>query len=334
MAMSKPLTSFVLATCMQIWFAVSAGAEASRVGCTRESLHHYRTKTFGALVASNKFTAAIDGMETFLNQGDPDCWAALIGNLSEESSKEQKRAATEYLWARSDLALANLKADKPGACLEIVKVEQGQYYQNPLEIVESEQLDQAFSTNEQVCEARRAEIFPKVSTTACKLPTLPSTILLSDFSESRDAAQPFPIRGVKQSFVVAGQTGFKCLAAVEIGIPKGLAEGKCSNVKECLSTGEPEDAVEERIVELFGITEGADPRFVKLDTIEDGWCGDPELSLHKDSRNGKDALEDVLRVSAGLAACGGGTARAEIDSYFKIKGGKLLELDSSNPGYH
>lgn len=328
------LTLCVLVAVLPMAFDGAASAQdpgPQQATCERSDLRAYREGPFKRHLASQRFQAAIDGLEEFLKSRL--CRENLIHSAGGSQAAEgSKPDSEEYLWALSDLTLAYLKNDQTGRCLEITQQELNQYYHNTLESVGSPKLVAAFETNRKLCEQRRAELFPRLPSEPCAIGRLPESVNLDSWT---DAPIPMKPAKIKSSIRVPASTGFDCIAVIGLSTTRGILDGMCDSEQTCRDTGEERDREPIIVNELFGIRRAERAELVHLDYAGDGWCGEPQISIHgvRSAQRTK-APATVLRVRSWRQPCIVGTGRGSVDSYFALDGGKLIPKDLSAPGYH
>lgn len=248
---------------LMIFIADLQAENAEKSACTREALHKYRSQTFSKLMSGKKYAAAADGLDKFMDAND--CWSSLLSEINSGTglSEEGKKNLEEYLWGVSDITLANLKADRPRKCIEIARMEMDQYFHNPLKTLESEKLDAAFSTNLELCEARRKIMFPEIKAEICEIGNIPKHYQ----SVPGDAlnAEHYEMKKPVSALKVSPETGFDCIAVMELETLKGLLNGFCANAAECEKSEDPSDMEKFLTLQVFGVKTGDAPVFTRLD---------------------------------------------------------------------
>jgi hypothetical protein len=313
-----------------------AQTSSSENSCPRSALRKYRSEVFNSLMSNKQYSQALKGLEEFLEKGR--CSTSLVESLrvavvaGETPSQDALADASELLWAESDLALALLKNDRPGDCLELLKVRADEYYFNPLSEVKNPSITKAFTVNRELCEARRIQLFPKSEVKSCPPETLPKSVSYQ-FSIEEQSPRSFPVQSVAQSLQLPADSGLTCVAVLKLATLQGILGDICESEAECKATDNERDSKEVVFPELFGLQSGGQKLWVRLDYTKNSWCGDPTISLHSDSKD-PDSPASLLRVTSNLYPCDGGTGRVSIDTFFKVEKGALIERDQSSPSYH
>gem|GEM_PF-3712565 len=137
-----------------------------------------------------------------------------------------------------------------------------------------------------------------------------------------------------QSLRTEANTGFDCVAVFELPTLTGILDDMCETDEECRTTGNSDEATEIVFSELFGLPNDGTKQWVRLDYMDAmGWCGEPKISLHKDS-SAPHTSTTLPRVRSDLRPCVTGTGRAAVNSLFSLESGRIAEREGSRLAYH
>lgn len=308
-------------------------AEPTAAKCSKVEIEKLRSGSFKTLYQAQKYEEAAKVLESYIE--DHKCFKEIVYpafNASENGDETALPDVESIMWARSDIALAYLKANKLNNCLSIAKGHLYEFYQNPLELVDSEKLRTAFETNEKACNAKRSEMYPSRKLSNCDL-KLDGQIVskIVPIDAENGAKVDLKVSKVLNSFKLEDNAD-ECVALVEVKVPRGLYMGLCNSIQECEASKEQSDRAPIDIQTLVAAKENSDQKIeiqsIEVKGIED-LCGELALSPHQDKSN-----STIFELAGGLSPCGGGTARLEIDTYFKISLGKYQEVDPLLLAYH